>query len=881
MKCSLEQIVSITRGAVRVEAMEDGIHFFRFTEEQQNVYAGTSLYRKTLATAGIILAFGTDSRRMTLSVTAAVGTNRLAFTHDILKNGRLIGQLGNQDRVEMKRVPMEDGPADSPGAFLGAFTGTYDLGEGEKEIRIVFPWSAVSVLQSLELDDGASLIPAARSGRTIVFYGDSITQGYDAKYPSRHHTVRLAEFLGAEGFNKAIGADRFCPALAACGDPVEPDDILAAYGTNDWSKSGWEEFQRDSLMFYRLLSERHPKARIWALTPVWRGDCGEEMKMGPFARMENWLGEAASRFSNVTVIRGRDLVPHESGYFSDKRLHPNDGGFHVYYEKLRRELMKAGIGGPFPADGSCGENVRWSFDGDTGILRICGQGPMDDWPEDYEDAPWDAYREQIVSLDISAGVTRVGDRAFHHLPELVRAALPEGLEVIGVNAFQGCGALEKIIVPDGVRILASKAFQECADLKEIRLPATLQNIDMKAFCGDTQLKRVVYEGTALQWGQVRISRQARGNDPLAAAALECRNEEADPAAAAGMRRAEESDTAEMRRAEGTAAAGMRRPEDRYETLTGRIRRILAAGGDGNMYILDPKKFENAEKNITKCGECTVIVFPKGTTMMIDGGNLHCADQTLRLVKSIGLKKLDYFVLSHPHGDHVNGAVKIAEYLYGNGGEISRYYTVPFSMGAEPGLREMLRLHGTEIHADVQVPYAFPEIDGVTVDICNPTAEMIAVCEELAAGGSIPDDGPVNNLSVSMKFRFGQSTYLTAGDLYRSRERTLARELGPRLQADVMKTNHHGTYTSSCREWLDAVDPMIAFSEADDNGSQILAEECRKRGIAYYSEGSDGLILITLDGTRKYKAETQYDSPLRDAICHGQTFGYTESMNALI
>lgn len=335
MKCSLEQIVSITRGAVRVEEMEDGIHFFRFTREQQNVYADSAgMYRKTFATAGVALAFVTDSRRMTLSVTAAVGSTRFAFAHDILKDGQLIGQLGNLDRVEMKKYPIGDGPVE----VLGSFTETYDLGEGEKEIRIVFPWSVISVLKSLELDDGASLIPAARSGRTVVFYGDSITQGYDVKYPSRHHTVRIADFLGAEGFNKAIGADRFCPALAACDDPVEPDDILAAYGTNDWSKSEWEDFQRDSVLFYRLLSERHPKARIWALTPIWRADCGEEKKMGPFARMENWLCEAASQFSNVTVIRGWDLVPHESEYFNDKRLHPNDDGFHFYYERLSREL---------------------------------------------------------------------------------------------------------------------------------------------------------------------------------------------------------------------------------------------------------------------------------------------------------------------------------------------------------------------------------------------------------------------------------------------------------------------------------------------------------------------------------------------------------------
>lgn len=343
MKCSLEQITAAAQGAVRIEGQEDGIHFFRFTQEQQNVYAGSAMYRKCLATAGVVLAFRTDSRRLTLSVSAAVATNRHAFAHDILKDGRLIGQLGNQDQVEMKKGSVEGEPVDRPGSSLGEFTGTFDLGDGEKEIRIVFPWSVVSVLEDLELEDGASMVPAVRSGKKILFYGDSITQGYDAKYPSMHHTMRLAALLGAEGLSRAIGADRFCPKLAACRDAFEPEYILVAYGTNDWTHLGWEEFQRNCSEFYRLLAEGYPKARILALTPIWRKDHEAEKEMGEFSRVGEWIEETTAQYSNITVIRGFDLVPHDSRYYSDGRLHPNDDGFREYYEGLEREFKKLGL----------------------------------------------------------------------------------------------------------------------------------------------------------------------------------------------------------------------------------------------------------------------------------------------------------------------------------------------------------------------------------------------------------------------------------------------------------------------------------------------------------------------------------------------------------
>ncbi len=843
MKCSLEQIVSITQGAVRIEQREDGIHFSRFTKEQQSVYEGTSLYDKTFATAGVALSFRTDSKKMKMRVAAYECTSRRAFAHDVLRNGRLIGQIGNLDQVPMAAAPGAGGSPHGPGPSLGCFEESYELGEGEKEIRIVFPWSVLSVLKELELDDGASLIPAERK-RRILFFGDSITQGYSAQYPSRHYTVRLAEMLGAEGINKAVGGDCFRPALAAERDAFEPEDILVAYGTNDWSKTTWEVFEKNSLEFYRLLSEEYPDARIWALTPIWRADYRAEKPIGEFSRVAERIFDVAGRFPNITAVSGWDLIPHLSGFYGDKRLHPNDFGFRKYFGSLRRELAKAGIAGPFTRNGFCGERMFWQMNPSSGVLRITGEGQMDNWSDENEDAPWDIYREQIVSVLVGEGVASLGDRAFHHFPALASVSLPESLQTIGVNTFCGCTALREITVPEGVRILASKAFNECTGLETVHLPSTLQYIDMKAFDKDANLRRVIYGGSARRWYTIQISRQARGNDLLVRAERTCL---ADGAAGDRAKYGGDNDTCPV--LPNSAV-------NRYDFLTGRIRDILAAGGDGTMYILDPKKFESPDKNPTKCGECTVIIFPKGTTMMIDGGNSHCVDRTLELVKAIGLKRVDYFVMSHSHSDHVNGAIKIAEYLYENGGSVGRYYAAPYSAGKEPELREYLRRHGTEMHEDVMVPYEFPEIDGVSVEILSPAEEVLTVCREMIAAER-PGDAPVNNVSILMKFRFGQSSFLTGGDLYRDMERLLVSELGEKLQADVLKTNHHGTYTSSCAEWLDAVRPMIAFSEADDNGDQLLAEECERRGIAYYSEGLSGLIVIAMDGTRNYRVERQW------------------------
>ena len=54
--------------------------------------------------------------------------------------------------------------------------------------------------------------------------------------------------------------------------------------------------------------------------------------------METEIREAVEGIEDVTVIRGYDFIPKDTGYFADSRLHPNDKGFEKYFEKLCMEI---------------------------------------------------------------------------------------------------------------------------------------------------------------------------------------------------------------------------------------------------------------------------------------------------------------------------------------------------------------------------------------------------------------------------------------------------------------------------------------------------------------------------------------------------------------
>ena len=69
MQLTFSEIQSITTGAVRMTEEADGIHFYRFTAQQEEFYQKRKeeFYKKTFAASGITLRFRTDSQKLSLA----------------------------------------------------------------------------------------------------------------------------------------------------------------------------------------------------------------------------------------------------------------------------------------------------------------------------------------------------------------------------------------------------------------------------------------------------------------------------------------------------------------------------------------------------------------------------------------------------------------------------------------------------------------------------------------------------------------------------------------------------------------------------------------------------------------------------------------------
>ncbi len=335
MKLNIDTLRAISLGAVEVEEKENRISFHRFTKEQRDLYQARNLsfYKKALSSSGVKLSFRTDSKTLRVKGVSSPGSSRKYFSLDLFVNGEKKDSFDNFSAVTEKPVNSDDYP-------LGAFEYTFDLGEGEKETVLYLPWSAQIAFDEISLDDGASLEPV-KPAKKMLCFGDSITQGYDAAYTSNSYVARLARLLKVEEYNKAIGGEVFWPELAATSEPFSPDFITVAYGTNDWSKSeSLEQFQANCKGFYENLSRSYPGVPIFAISPIWRKAYQAQKPCGAFTNVHDYFVEIAKNIPNMTVICGWDFVPHDSQYFCDGILHPNDEGFAFYADALYQELQK-------------------------------------------------------------------------------------------------------------------------------------------------------------------------------------------------------------------------------------------------------------------------------------------------------------------------------------------------------------------------------------------------------------------------------------------------------------------------------------------------------------------------------------------------------------
>jgi len=140
-----------------------------------------------------------------------------------------------------------------------------------------------------------------------------------------------------------------------------------------------------------------------------------------------------------------------------------------------------------------GTNLTWTLDTETGILKIEGEGEMEDYSRS---GPWRDCGNW-TAVEFSNGVTSIGFCAFRECGNITQVSLPQSLVTIESMAFVDCVNLEGISFPENLQYIYESSFSGCYKITEIRFPNGLKYIGEKAFQGCDLTAVEIPQGTIL------------------------------------------------------------------------------------------------------------------------------------------------------------------------------------------------------------------------------------------------------------------------------------------------------------------------------------------------------------------------------------------------
>lgn len=332
MKLTLDQIKSITFGCT--EITDDGL-LRRFTTAQQEPFQHhAGFYFRTCCAAGAALDFVTDADFLLLTVEGDRQLGQSLLDFDLLVDGVLVQNAACARTGE----PAKTGKI----VPYGPETFRFYLPEGEKRVTVQMTWNGSVRILNMELPDGASLRPW-QYDKTLVAFGDSITQGAYAKHPSMSYITQTARNLNAKLYNFGVGGTGYNGKMLIPGSYPQADIVTISYGTNDFGQQNPESFTWNVQETFRRLDAEFPTAEIFVILPLWRMSESQRKtgELGTMQDVRDRIAEEAKKFPRFTVLDGSKWVPHlKDCYLDSGALHPNDLGMTHYAMGLTTAILE-------------------------------------------------------------------------------------------------------------------------------------------------------------------------------------------------------------------------------------------------------------------------------------------------------------------------------------------------------------------------------------------------------------------------------------------------------------------------------------------------------------------------------------------------------------
>jgi competence protein ComEC len=215
------------------------------------------------------------------------------------------------------------------------------------------------------------------------------------------------------------------------------------------------------------------------------------------------------------------------------------------------------------------------------------------------------------------------------------------------------------------------------------------------------------------------------------------------------------------------------------------------------------------------GAATLMIAPSGESLLVDAG-WEVGDRDARRIFAVaqqaGLKRIDYFVLSHFHADHEGGLPALAKLI-----PIGRCFDrgdfiEPSNQRWRDGYLSVCGDRRTILKVGDRIP-----LKGVQVDIVASDGELLA--KPMNNGGkpnplcanaeNKPRDVAENYRMVGALFKFGKFTFLDLADLDWYMEMALACPVNKLGEITLYQTGRHGALDGAgAPGFLYAIKPQV-------------------------------------------------------------------------
>ncbi len=256
--------------------------------------------------------------------------------------------------------------------------------------------------------------------------------------------------------------------------------------------------------------------------------------------------------------------------------------------------------------------------------------------------------------------------------------------------------------------------------------------------------------------------------------------------------------------------------------------------------------------------------PEGGTYLVDGGSSDIKNvgqyRLEPFLKSQGVGKLDYVLISHGDSDHMNGVEELIE-RQKIGVKIGTL-VLPVKEAWDEALEELAgkaRNHGIRV-AVIEPGQSIREGEMVLTCIQPGNVGIKSEDAESRQEKAVPGTGstglePGNGASMVLAVQYGEFDMLFTGDVEEEGEKQLTKQLEESYEDctwEVLKVAHHGSKNSSAEEFLQQVQPAYALiSAGQGNRYGHPHQETVKRfadvGSRVYSTQENGAIIVEVEG----------------------------------